>query len=237
MHSHDAWTLLLVDRGNVVYDLGRSRHATERGVLTVLPPDVSHDGRGTTETGYRKRVLYLERGTLDERLIGRAVDMPALQDARLFERMDALHAALARRSDPLEAESRLALILGRIRARLSGGSAPVASAAPNVRLAEGLRELLDSRIETGVSLHEAAELLKTSSDRLVRSFVGSFGVAPHSYLTGRRVELARRHLLDGRPAAEAAALAGFYDQSHLTRHFKRLIGVPPATFARARPAS
>jgi len=54
---------------------------------------------------------------------------------------------------------------------------------------------------------------------------------PHRYLTGRRVDLARRYLLDGRPAAEVATLAGFYDQSHLNRHFKKVLGVTPTSFA------
>ena len=59
---------------------------------------------------------------------------------------------------------------------------------------------------------------------------------PHVYVTGRRVELARRLLLDGVPAAEAATRAGFYDQSHLTRHFKRLHGVTPVAFGAGRAA-
>jgi AraC-like DNA-binding protein len=46
----------------------------------------------------------------------------------------------------------------------------------------------------------------------------------------RRVERARRLLLDGRSPAEVATATGFYDQSHLTRHFRRLVGVPPGRF-------
>ncbi|MEK8105021.1 AraC family transcriptional regulator [Micromonospora sp. M12] len=50
---------------------------------------------------------------------------------------------------------------------------------------------------------------------------------PHSYLTGRRVELARRLLLAGQRPVEAAVAAGFFDQAHLTRHFRRFVGVSP----------
>ena len=56
------------------------------------------------------------------------------------------------------------------------------------------------------------------------------GVPPHPYLTGRRVELARRLLLAGQRPAEAAVAAGFYDQAHLTRHFRRYLGVSPARY-------
>jgi AraC-like DNA-binding protein len=53
---------------------------------------------------------------------------------------------------------------------------------------------------------------------------------PHAYLTGRRVDLARRLLLAGHPATEAATGAGFYDQSHLARHFKRYLAVSPVRY-------
>lgn len=54
-----------------------------------------------------------------------------------------------------------------------------------------------------------------------------FGISPHQYLTSRRVDLARRPLLDGMPPSLAAAAAGFYDRPHLTRHFKRVLGTTP----------
>lgn len=71
---------------------------------------------------------------------------------------------------------------------------------------------------------------------LVRAFSGAYGIAPHQYLMSRRVDRARRLLLEGRPPGEVASATGFYDQSHLTRHFKKLVGVTPGRYARSRPA-
>jgi AraC-like DNA-binding protein len=65
----------------------------------------------------------------------------------------------------------------------------------------------------------------------VRSFGREFGLPPHRYLVGRRVEAARRRLLDGEPIADVATAVGFHDQSHLHRHFTRLLGVTPRKFA------
>ena len=67
----------------------------------------------------------------------------------------------------------------------------------------------------------------------MRPFTGVFGIAPHQYLLSRRVDLARRLLLDGQPPHEVATAAGFYDQSHLSRHFKRIVGTTPGRFTRA----
>ena len=51
-----------------------------------------------------------------------------------------------------------------------------------------------------------------------------------------RVRLARRLLDGGAAPAEVAATAGFADQAHLTRHFKRVVGVPPRAYQRERRA-
>jgi AraC-like DNA-binding protein len=68
----------------------------------------------------------------------------------------------------------------------------------------------------------------------VRCFGGRFGLPPHRYLTGRRVDRARRLLLAGAPAADVAAATGFTDQAHLTRHFKRYLGTTPGRYSKVR---
>ena len=59
-HTHDAWTVLLVDEGALRYRLERHDHGSYRSVVTVLPPHVTHDGRSAVPDGFRKQVLYLE---------------------------------------------------------------------------------------------------------------------------------------------------------------------------------
>lgn len=238
MHVHDAWTLLVVDDGAVRYDLDRHEHGTPHGTVTLLPPHVPHNGEPVTEEGFRKRVLYLDLATLDESLIGAAVDEPDLRDPLLRLRVGQLHGALAHPGDELEAESRLVLVRERLRQHLRPRRIhrplPDGRPLPDDRpLARRLRELLDERTAQGVTLGEAAALVHAHPAHLVRAFSTAFGIAPHQYLMSRRVERARRLLLAGQPPSEVAALTGFYDQAHLTRHFKRLVGVPPGRYARA----
>ncbi|WP_319949650.1 helix-turn-helix domain-containing protein [Streptomyces halobius] len=60
---------------------------------------------------------------------------------------------------------------------------------------------------------------------------------PHSYLTGKRIDRARRLLLDGHRPSEVAAIVGFHDQAHLNRHFTRHVGTTPARYQRTRTGS
>ncbi|WP_193612829.1 helix-turn-helix transcriptional regulator [Nocardioides lijunqiniae] len=228
-HTHDTWTVLLVDSGTVLYDLGGRAHATRRESVTLLPPHVPHDGRGATVDGFRKRVVYLEAGTLDVAGTGRSVDEPTSDDPGLVRQVRSLHHALRHPGDELEAASQLALVVESLSCRLRG--VPAAGSRRDAALARRLRDLLDASVVEGLTLADAAAELGASEAHLVRTFRRELGISPHRYLTGRRVDAARRLLLDGMPPAQVAAEVGFHDQSHLTRHFKHVLGVPPGRYA------
>lgn len=230
-HAHDTWTLLVVDDGAVRYDLHRRPHGTGRREVTLLPPYVAHDGRAATSDGFRKRVIYLDADVIGTDLVGAAVDRPALDDPALRGAVDRVHALLAAGpDDALEAESRLAFVVSRLRRHLSLRGAPV---SPSGALAERVRALLDARLTSGVTLAELASEVGAAPTHLVRSFSRTYGVAPHAYLLGRRIALARPRLLHGQPPAAVAVAVGFYDQAHFTRHFRRHVGTTPARFARS----
>jgi AraC-like DNA-binding protein len=164
------------------------------------------------------------------------VDGPDLTEPVLRRRVGQLHTALANGGDEFEAESRLALIGERLREHLRPRLAR-GSAGPDRGVAQSLRELLDERLLEGIALEEAARLVHAHPTHLVRAFSGAFGIAPHQYVMSRRVEMARRLLLDGQPPGEVATAAGFYNQSHLTRHFKRVVGITPGRYARTGAVS
>ncbi|KWV34282.1 helix-turn-helix transcriptional regulator [Micromonospora rifamycinica] len=227
MHTHDCWTLLIVDDGVIEYDLNRTHHGVLRSQVTLLPPDVAHDGRAATAAGFRKRVLYLDPATLDTGLIGAAVDAPILTEPALRQRVHWLHQALAQPGEEFAAQSRFSLI----REGLAQHLRPTPLSRPEPALARRLRRLLDERTVDGVTLELAAREFDVSPAHLVRSFTGAYGLAPHAYLTGRRIDAARRLLLRGVPAGQVAAATGFYDQPHLTRHFRRYLGVTPGRYA------
>jgi AraC-like DNA-binding protein len=257
MHAHEAWTLLIVDDGMITYDLHGHEHGAMDRLVTLLPPQVPHNGRAATSAGFGKRVVYLDLSALPASLIGHAVDQPVLSDALLRQRISQLHRAVDQPGEEFEAESRLAFIAERLRWHLGRpgvsqhgvsqhsvsqhrvsqhgvsqhGDLDAPRAGPS--LAEELRGLIDSRFPESVTLREAAAALHAHPAHLVRAFGRAFGMSPHQYLTSRRVDLARRLLLDGLPAARAATEAGFYDQPHLSRHFRHILGTSPGRYARS----
>jgi len=235
MHTHQAWTLLIVDDGMVRYDLHRHEHGALDQVVTLLPPQVPHNGRAATSAGFGKRVLYLDLSQLPASLVGRAVDQPLVSDPLLRQRIHQVHQVLDQPGEEFEAENRLAFITERLRCHLSrpGPARPPGSSAT---VARDLRDLIDARFREKVTLREASNALHAHPAHLVRTFSREFRISPHQYLTSRRVDLARRLLLDGMPPALAAAEVGFCDQSHLNRQFVHVLGTPPGRYASSASA-
>jgi AraC-like DNA-binding protein len=229
-HTHASWTVFIVDDGAVRYDL-ESRHRGAAGArITILPPHVVHDGRAASEHGYRKRVLYVGAEVLDERLIGPAIDRPDIDDPAVVRGFGALHRVLQDPDRVFEAEALLAVVGELVRRSL--GERSIAATDRSVGdVASDLRDLLDDRVSEPLTLAEAGRILHVSPAHLVRSFTRTFGIAPHRYLVGRRIDAARRRLLDGEPIARVAVEVGFHDQAHLTRQFRRHVGVTPGRFA------
>lgn len=225
-HCHDEWTLLVVDRGAIRYDLdGRDRGA-EPATVTLLPPHVVHDGRPVT-TGFRKRVLYLDGDVLPVSSIGASVDRSTHTDATLRRHVDLVHLALVD-DDGLRAEEHLAAAVERLHVHLGGRGVKSPTEAT---AAHRLREFLEEHALGTATLRGAAQVIGRHPTHLARSFRATFGLPPHAYVTGRRVDRARRLLVAGMPVAEVAVAAGFHDQAHLTRTFRRHVGTTPGRFA------
>lgn len=96
-------------------------------------------------------------------------------------------------------------------------------------------DYLNAYLDRNISLAELADLVDMSRYHFLRLFRASSGRTPHRYLVERRVEVAKTILLrEDVPLAEIAYRVGFADQSHFTRHFRRITGAPPGRLRRQR---
>jgi AraC-like DNA-binding protein len=101
-----------------------------------------------------------------------------------------------------------------------------------LRVAERVRECLHNDASATLDLTSLANQTGMSRFQALRAFKRRYGLPPHTYQLRVRLGLAQKSLREGLQPAHVAAEYGFVDQSHLTRHFKRLVGVTPAQYAR-----
>jgi AraC-like DNA-binding protein len=169
---------------------------------------------------------------------GRAGSLPyfrfpySFHDPEMAQAILRLHEALESHKTTLERDTRLLTTIARLLQRY-GEHQEVARSGNETRAVRLTRDYLQAHACSSISLDTLAAAAGLSPFHLLRVFREQVGVPPHAYQTQQRVQIAHQLLLQGTPPAQAAAATGFVDQSHLTRHFKRLTGVAPGAFQRA----
>jgi AraC-like DNA-binding protein len=103
----------------------------------------------------------------------------------------------------------------------------------DLTLAQAAHGILTAHIGRRVSLDRVAESCGVTTFHLIRVFRRVTGFSPYAYLMVLRVNEARRLLDAGASISDAVHSCGFSDQSHLTRVFKRTLGLPPGQYVRA----
>ncbi|MBA4221033.1 MAG: AraC family transcriptional regulator [Methylobacterium sp.] len=242
-HQHDAFVVAVTESGGSEFrSRGRSDEARE-SVLLVFNPAEPHSGRMGWSKRWRYRSLYLTQPAIDHVTAGLGIDRPAyfmrnvLGDADLIAAFARLHRSLDEGHDPLEEHELLVASFGELFTRHGDG----ARAIPTVSRDEAavsivVKRMASQHAESGLSLDEMGLWVGMTAFQLIGLFKRTIGLTPHAYLTQLRLKAAIRELKAGVPIAEAALASGFYDQSALTRHFKRSFGITPLQYQRAGAA-
>ena len=232
-HAHDEFTVGVCVDGSELIDYRGGHIRTAPGSIVVLAPGEIHTGGpGTTTDGYAYRALYAEPTLLTEGTVGGIPHFrePLLDDPELASALLLTHSELSACPDPLEAESRLPWLLTAL-ARRHSTSRPTCDQVPGADgIARAVRDRLADELLEPPSLAALAGDLGLSRYQLLRAFRTAVGVPPYAWLAQYRVARARGLLDTGLRPAEVASLVGFADQAHLTRWFRRVLGVTPAAY-------
>ncbi|UXY30330.1 helix-turn-helix domain-containing protein [Streptomyces sp. HUAS TT20] len=239
-HTHENFVIAAIADGVEVFHHGGSDVQVGAGALALVNPDTPHTGRAGVPEGWRYGAVYPSPEVVGaiaaETTMIRGTPgfvSPVLDDPYT---VGLVHQVLraADEGNALAADTLLRVAVTRL-LRLNGGPLPRREVrTAGARTAARARAVLEERMTEPPTLERLAADLGTSPFALLRAFRDSYGMPPHAWLTDARVRRAR-HLLDaGTAPAEAAVTVGFTDQSHLNRHFARIVGVPPGAYQRER---
>jgi AraC-like DNA-binding protein len=241
-HAHETYTFGVIEAGVEEFEYAGTMQRAGAGSVALLDPDVVHTGQAGTPAGWAYRVLYPQVSVVTSVAaeLGWRLGTPRFPQTVLYDQATAALLRSAHRAaehaDDLASATLLHMALaGLLRAHAAGGPAIGPGPVRRAPAAVGTtRDLLRERLADPPSLAELAAMTELSQFALLRAFRAETGLPPHAYLNQLRVRRARSLLDDGVAAADVAAEVGFADQAHLTRHFKRVVGVPPAAYQRER---
>jgi AraC-like DNA-binding protein len=247
-HSHESYSFGVTETGAQAFACRHGRHVSGRGMVMAFNPDDPHDGHAADEGGFTYRMVHIWPEFFAS-LAGMPLPLfgsPVIEDPAVAASVRALHVTLTGPTTELERYERLTetatLLAGyastRIPARRPAPlSARDGAQGPDRRVAGRIRELLHDGT-ADLTVDDLATAAGCSRYAAYRAFTQAYGLAPSDYQRQLRVRAARRLLIAGVSPARAAAEAGFADQAHLTRWFRRYYGVTPGAYraaGRVRP--
>jgi AraC-like DNA-binding protein len=233
-HRHDTYAIGVTLLGVQTFGYRGMQRYCLPGQCHVLHPDEVHDGSAGTAKGFGYKIVYIDPSLIQQALDGKA--LPFVSDPIVEKRVfrDALPRALWRLDEPIDDVARMEIVTA-VADLLDRASRTGTKKQGSLRL-PGLLRVRDLIAADPTTRHSVETLEGVSGlDRwaLARQFRAAFGTCPSNFRTMRQLDEARRMISGGRPLAEAALEAGFADQSHMSRLFKRAYGLTPAKWAAA----
>jgi AraC-like DNA-binding protein len=236
-HLHEEVVVVVNEAGTSEVRTRLGTGVSRPGTVWVFAAGEYHSGLVPAGGAWSYRALYLDAPALagiahllsdGQRVLPELA--PGLhEDAALAGALRRAHLCAEMGSPLAERELAWSCAMAALHER-AGGRPPKPQARCMPRM-ERARAFIDAHFATDFSIDTLAAETGISRYHLMRSFHRAYGLPPHAYARQLRLATAKRLLQAGRPPAEVAMETGFYDQSHLTRLFKRTFGLTPARFA------
>jgi AraC-like DNA-binding protein len=237
-HSHVGYVIAVIERGVEAYDYRGETHHAMPGDIVLINPDTVHTGHAGVEGGWAYRVFYpavdLLMGLAEDILQKKGAmpyfDTSVIKDPKLSRDMLNLHRILEHTSSLLERQACFNAVMGRL---LLKHAASPPRILPTGHEHHALRKALTyihDTLNENISLDDLSAQAGLSPFHFSRVFTRHMGLPPHAYRKQQRIQKAKQLLRRRMPISQVALETGFADQSHLTRHFKQIVGVTPGQY-------
>ncbi|MCI0415135.1 AraC family transcriptional regulator [bacterium] len=240
-HWHEDYQLCLIESGGGDLNYRGTTFPTPPATLFIVFPGEVHSNRATVGPGCTYRTIYVDPKLMQQsatEIHDKQSGIPFFPTTVLFEqdvirKYFELHLALEHPSTSLERQTLLLELLADLLTRF----AEYRSSSLTIRMenaaVQRVCDYLIAHYSENVRLGDLARIANLSGFHLNRVFSKHLGMPPHAFQTQVRVLRAKALLLKGWSISQAAMETGFADQSHLTRHFKRLLLVPPGHYVQS----
>jgi AraC-like DNA-binding protein len=230
-HWHETFSIGLISRGRCNYiNRAKTVEACVGTVVLMNPGDV-HACNPVRDEPWSYRMLYVDVSWLAEIRRNPCFEPFATVSTTLPELFDGLNRLFDTLTDPhiepLQKQSAAISFMERVHSRLGAGKSTHERSAPRLRRAA---EFIRHNCTRSVRLEEICAAADLSPSHLIRAFKEAHGLTPHAYQLNCRIEFCRSQLRAGRSIADVALSAGFCDQAHFQRSFKKLVAATPGQY-------
>lgn len=240
-HAHEAFSIGAISAGSCVYLNGRTRQRIGVGSVVVMNPGDVHACSSVGHQRCSYRMLYVDVSWLAgiQHDLGvsrhphfRPVATLATTHGLLSSGLNRLYDVLTDpQREPLQKHEAALTFKTNVQLTLNPAQHIEHRRPRNI---ERAAEFIRDHYKRSLGLQDICCAAGVSAPYLIRAFKHEYGLTPHAYLVNCRIEFARSQLRKGRPIAAVAFEAGFADQAHLQRAFKRIVAATPGQYRAGR---
>lgn len=239
-HFHENFAVGVIEHGALGFSYQGEHVIAPFGSISLAFPGETHDGHAVTSQGWQYRMFYLDISLLEKAYLeisGTKRCLPffrpgVIHDDYLASIILHLHYSLEGTAySRLEQESQLLWMLIQLIMRHADKPPTMQSIGKEHESIRRVRTYIHDCYRENMSLTHLSLIAHLSPFHLIRTFRDEVGLPPHRYLMQVRTMEAKRLISRGCSIAHAAYETGFADQSHLTRHFKRIYGMTPGHYS------
>ncbi|WP_444898684.1 AraC family transcriptional regulator [Microbulbifer sp. VAAC004] len=240
-HWHDELAIGIIQAGAEKLDYRGQSNIIPQGNIVAINPGEIHTGYSGSEQGWHYRMFYFDTKLVTQILRQHSspgktpmpfLKGPIIHDPELFKLLFQLHCSLNGTHLPLAVDSLLTLALTKLFAN-HGDQNLSPRNTKDISAAIKIRNYLCDHWQYNVTLEQLCQLTEMSQYQLIRCFSKHYGIAPHQFLVLYKIHQARLLLQQGLNAATAATECGFFDQSHMSRNFKKTFGITPGRYLKS----
>lgn len=229
-HSHESFSIGAITAGRSTYISGDRQQQVAAGTVVLMNPAVVHTCNPIAGEPWSYLMLFIDWAWLQGQGFSPLAAVSSTE-AGLFDDLLQLFAVLLdEQQPPVGKEAALRVFCSALSLRLGESASALGQGDPRLLAAV---EFIRAHCTEPLRLEDISRAAGLSASYLIRAFKQQFGLTPHGYLLDQRVQYARAQLRRGRLIAEVALEAGFADQAHLQRAFKRHLAATPGHYRSA----
>ncbi len=238
MHVHEEYTVGIIHSGEEIITHKGTRYHAGTNQLYFINPDEAHTGASVDRGSWLYTSIYFKPDFLNNKILFDKAgtnypyfQSPILENPKLSTLFINTIQQIKLHNCPMERDDAVHGLLCSLFAANTENTGrdifSTAHPAKNKSKINKAKQFLSERLSEPISLSDLAAHIDWHPGYVVEAFKKTEGLTPHRYLLARRIIAAKNAIISGADFNEIALDCGFYDQSHMNRHFRQVLGITP----------
>ncbi len=238
-HFHEGYAIGLILEGSETYLCNKKLNIAPKGSVVVVNPGEVHNGHASdSEEGWGYFMIYPQLPLIQKALGQLGLNKERLPvfsesvffDAQFSQQLIQFMESFENQDSKLALETHFLKLLQLLIHHHADFDLLESNPSKDKGKVNKIIEIIHADYDQNLSLETLSGQVNLSSYSLLRLFKKQTGISPYLLQTGLRIKKAKNYLNSGSSFADTAAACGFTDQSHMTKQFKKWIGVTPGEY-------